>query len=152
MTISLKKNILFLCILAITFLIFSPAIDSNFLNWDDTIYITDNTLTYNNISIDSFEKLYDFDQNISLVLFSFLVQIKLFGDNPELFNLLNILFHLFNVLLIYKLGNYLLKNPNMAIIIAFIFAIHPLKTESVCWIIQRKDLFLEIGKNLFWLI
>ncbi len=144
MSPSLKRNIVLTLILAVTVLLFSPTINSNFLNWDDSTYITNNKLIYNDINIDSFEKLYDFDQNISLVLFSFLVQIKLFGDNPELFNLLNILFHLFNVLLIYKLGNYLLKNPNMAIIIAFIFAIHPLKTESVCWIIQRKDLFFSL--------
>ena len=96
------------------------------------------------ISIESFKSLYEFDQHISFVLFSFLVQIKLFGYNTTIFHLLNILFHLFNVFLIFKLSDKLLRNKNYALLIALLFAIHPMKAESVCWMVQRKDIFFTM--------
>lgn len=140
-----KYTYLFLSLVfALSFFLFSPSIHGDFLNWDDTIYITSNELVYNEISLSSFKDLYAFEQYISLVLFSFLIQINLLGSDPFYFHLINILLHLVNVALVFKLSQRLLKNDFMALSIALLFSIHPLKAESVCWIIQRKDLLFSM--------
>lgn len=124
----------------LTIITFYPSLNGQFLNWDDTAYISLNKLLENNISWSSFLKLYNFDSNISLVLFSFLVQMKLFGSDPFSFHLFNLFFHIFNVILIYKISDFLFNNSGIAVVAALVFSIHPLKAESVAWIMQRKDI------------
>ncbi len=135
-------------VLVLSIVVFLPSIHGEFLNWDDTTYITGNTLVFKDISYSSFKDLYEFDRYISLVLFSFLVQINLFGDGPELFHIINILIHALNVLLIFKLTSILLRSDKTALFIALLFAVFPTKAESVCWIAQRKDLLF----TMFFLI
>lgn len=140
MSIFNKKYFKLISLIILPIIVFYPSLYGQFLNWDDTTYITLNRLMENDISFSSFFKLYDFDNNISLVLFSFLVQIKLFGLNSFSFHSFNLAFHIINVILIYRLSDLLLKNKNYAFFIAIIFAIHPLKVETVAWVIQRKDI------------
>jgi tetratricopeptide (TPR) repeat protein len=141
----LRSNIIkILGILILSFIVFSPSINGDFLNWDDTIYITGNELLNDNISIESFLKLYENDAYISLTLFSFQVQTKIFGNDPYYFHLINILIHLANVFLVFYLSKILFPNRNFAFWVALVFAIHPFKVESVAWIIQRKDLLYSM--------
>jgi tetratricopeptide (TPR) repeat protein len=133
-----------LFLIIISFLVFVPAINGGFLNWDDTIYILNNPLLYEGISLESFLNIYQIDQHISLVLFSFLVQIKIFGTDPVFFHFINIIIHVINVLLVYKLSRSFSKSVNVSIVIALLFAIHPMKAETVSWIIQRKDLLYSL--------
>jgi len=157
----------YLLLLIITTIVFIPALDGEFLNWDDTVYVTGNEILKEDIGITSFLKLYKFDSNISLTLFSFQLQIKIFGSNPQYFHFFNILIHLINVFLVFYLINVLFKDRNSAFWIALIFAVHPFKVESVAWIIQRKDLlytmfflsgiityvrFLKTNKILWYLL
>lgn len=58
---------------------------------------------------------------------------KVFGLVPTAFRSVNILFHLGTTTLIFSLLC-LLTNPNLAMITASIFAVHPVLTESVSWI------------------
>lgn len=138
------ESIKLLLLVVISFLVFIPSVNGGFLNWDDTIYILNNSLVYEGISFESFINLYKFDQHISLVLFSFLLQMKVFGSDPVFFHLINILIHVINVVLIYKLSRNFSKSVNVSIIIALLFAIHPMKAETVSWIIQRKDLLYSL--------
>ncbi|MGM0650805.1 MAG: tetratricopeptide repeat protein [Bacteroidota bacterium] len=135
-------------VLVLSIVVFLPAMNGEFLNWDDTTYITGNALVFKDISYSSFKDLYEFNRYISLVLFSFLVQINLFGDSPELFHIINILIHALNVLLIFKLASTLLRSDKTALFIALLFAVFPTRAESVCWIAQRKDLLF----TMFFLI
>jgi len=58
---------------------------------------------------------------------------KIFGLNPIFFRIINILFHLGSVWIIYILAS-LLVNKKVGIISACLFAVHPILTESVAWI------------------
>ncbi|MDD4575473.1 MAG: hypothetical protein PHI36_03495 [Bacteroidales bacterium] len=143
MTFPKNKYFFIFPIAILILLVFFPSLNGQFLNWDDTLYISMNKLMNNQISFNSFLSLYDFDNNISLVLFSFLVQIKIFGYDPFSFHLFNIIIHTFNAILIYKITLIFLKNPNYALLVALLFSLHPMKVESVAWIIQRKDLMFS---------
>ncbi len=131
-------------LIILSFLVFIPSINGGFLNWDDTMYVLNNPLLYEDVSLGSFLGIYQYDQHISLVLFSFLLQIKIFGTDPVFFHLINIIIHVLNVLLVYKLSRSFSKSVNVSFIIAILFAIHPMKAETVSWIIQRKDLLYSL--------
>ncbi|MBI2641807.1 tetratricopeptide repeat protein, partial [Candidatus Roizmanbacteria bacterium] len=58
---------------------------------------------------------------------------KIGGTNPLFFRLINIIFHIGNVWLVYIIFLFL-TNKRVALLTAAIFAVHPLLIESVAWI------------------
>jgi len=131
-------------VLALSFIVFTPAITGDFLNWDDTTYISENEILNKDVGLKSFLELYDYDAYISLTLASFQFQKQVLGDDSVYFHLINLLIHLINVFLVFYLAKILFRDRNTAFWIALIFAIHPFKVESVAWIIQRKDLLFSM--------
>ena len=87
-----------------------------------------------------------------LVYSSFRLEHKLWGLQPAGYHAVNIFLHLLNCLLLWRLL-LRLQVPG-ALLIAAVFAVHPLHVESVAWIIERKDLLsalFYLGAVLAWL-
>jgi len=137
-----SKNYLWILgILIITLLIYFPSLKNNFTNWDDPAYVINNglirSLSFNQIKLfftQPFNGMYQ-----PLTLLSLAIDYSLAGLNPKLFHFTNLLFHLLNTLLVYKLVMHLFKNLKLAAFTALLFAIHPMHVESVAWITERKD-------------
>ena len=101
-----------------------------------------------------------------ILLMSFMMDKFVWGLEESFMHLENIIFHLFNTLLVYviarRAANYLTKpTPVAPFVAALFFAIHPLNTEAVNWISGRTDLlacfflllsmYLMLKRPLSWL-
>ncbi len=65
--------------------------------------------------------------------------VSLFGVEPGAMHGVNLFLHLATaVLLLFTLVK-LSKDSTKSMIVATLFAIHPLRVESVAWIVERKD-------------
>ena len=87
-----------------------------------------------------------------LVYSSFWLEHRLWGLQPAGYHAVNLFLHLLNCLLLWRLLRRLAV-PG-ALLIAAVFAVHPLHVESVAWIIERKDLLsalFYLGAVLAWL-
>jgi len=128
-------------ILIITFLVYLPAFENGFTNWDDDKYVTENPLitefSANNIRL-IFSDFYLGNYH-PLTLISLAADYQIDNLNPFYFHLTNILLHFINIVLVFYLVLLLIKNLKIAIITSILFAVHSLQVESVVWISERKD-------------
>jgi tetratricopeptide (TPR) repeat protein len=127
-----------LALLVITFLVFSPSLKNEFVNWDDDRNVYENPLvpTLNVKAI--------FTQTVigtynPLNVLSYAIEHKMFGMNPKMMHLTNILLHLLCLFFVFKIFRALNLELRFALFGAALFAIHPLRVESVTWLTERKD-------------
>ena len=146
-------------VLAVTFAVFIPALGADFVNWDDPENLLENpytaAFTWDNIvSIFHPERGRILGNYNPLPIFSFAMERALFGMNPTVFHLDNILLHLLNTALVFVLGRKLGLKVWGATLLAALFGIHPMRTESVAWVTERKDVLFAafyFGAILTWL-
>lgn len=120
---------------------FSPALKAGFTNWDDDQLVVYNPVIrgftgYNLKAIFGYAYCGTY---IPLTLLSFAVDYKLYGSKPAGYHFTNILFHVLSALLAFGLFFMLTRNPAVAFIVGILFAVHPLRVESVAWVTERKD-------------
>ncbi len=140
-----KKNytLVYLAVIVVlTYLAYSNSFKGEFLNWDDNVYITNSELI-TDFSSDGIQKMLTEYHNSNyhpLTTLSFAVQHKLSDESPDLFHIINFIFHLLNTLLVFYLILLISKRPEVAFIVSLFFGIHPMHVESVSWISEHKDL------------
>ncbi|MCB0353160.1 MAG: tetratricopeptide repeat protein [Bdellovibrionales bacterium] len=141
--ISRKPNLtlsalLFLCVL----LLYLPVLDFSFLNFDDNAYITENPFVVTGLSWENIEWAF-LHTRVGhwhpLTWISHMLDCSLFGLSPFVPHIENVLIHALNGVLVFLLLNRLFAERWFALVIAGIFAFHPLRIESVAWVSERKD-------------
>jgi protein O-mannosyl-transferase len=115
--------------------------------WDDDIYVTGNRLL---TAPDGLRRIwFSLDspsQYFPLVYTTFRLEHAAWGLNPAGYHWVNILLHLANALLVWRLLR-ILRVPG-AWLAAAIFALHPVQVESAAWITERKNVLM----GLFFLL
>ncbi len=111
--------------------------------WDDDVYVTGNKLL---TAPDGLKRIWfsleSPSQYFPLVYTTFRIEHGLWGLNPAGYHCVNILLHILNALLVWRLL-YVLRVPG-AWLAAAIFALHPVQVESVAWITERKNVLMGI--------
>lgn len=156
-------------IVLFTFILFSPSINYEFVNWDDDVNILENSSVK---KLDAEHVKQIFTEHVignynPLSILTFAIEYHFVGESPKLYHLNNLLLHLLCTLLVYILMRRLEISFLTSLIVALLFGIHPMRVESVVWITERKDVlfgafyltsllfyidFLKKKKNLFFLI
>ena len=143
-------------ILLVTFLLFYNTLTNNFVNLDDSGYIKDNpdikSLSVKNIAA-IFSSFYNANYHPFTTL-SYAIEYNLFGLNAKPYHIINLLIHLLNVFMVFRLIKNVSGKTEVAFVASLFFAIHPMHVESVAWISERKDLlysfFFICGLNTYY--
>jgi len=122
-------------IIVLTILAYLPAIHAGFI-WDDDDHLTRNAcivgpLGFRDIWLSSSAVYYP------LVLTTFWLLHKFLGLNPVAYHLFNVIVHVANVLLLWRVLR-LLRVPG-AWFGAALWALHPVMVQSVAWITELKN-------------
>jgi tetratricopeptide (TPR) repeat protein len=142
-----------LMLAAVTIFAYRPAWHGGFI-WDDDAYITNNELL---TAPDGLRRIwFSLDspsQYFPLTYTTFRIEHALWGLNPTGYHWVNLLLHVANALLVWRLL-VRLKVPG-AWLAGTIFALHPVQVESVAWITERKNVlmvFFSLLTLLAWLV
>jgi len=130
---------------------FWPALNNGFISYDDTLYITENQAVRSGLSRASFIWAWTTTHTgnwIPLTWLSLMLDSEIFGLNPGGFHLTNILLHLANTLILFLVLKRMTGAFWRSALVAALFALHPLRVESVAWAAERKDVL----SAFFWML
>jgi tetratricopeptide (TPR) repeat protein len=127
---------------AITLMVFSPALHSKFVNFDDNIYVYQNPEVISGLNLKSIE--WAFTHAVSdnwhpLTMMSHMLDCQLYGLNPGWHHLTSLLLHTAAVIGLFLVLRKLTGVLWPSAFVAAVFAVHPLRVESVAWVSERKD-------------
>jgi tetratricopeptide (TPR) repeat protein len=131
-----------LAVLALTALVYARVATYDLIIYDDHAYLSDNQVLTQSGYLAALR--WSLTTHLGgnwhpLVWWTFLGDRALHGLSPGGLHLTNLLWHLLSVLLAYAVGRALGVRPWPAVAVAALFALHPLRVESVAWIAERKD-------------
>jgi Tfp pilus assembly protein PilF len=130
-------------LLLLTAAVYWPATGYGFFAVDDYEYIAENPIVNNGLTLASIARVLSepfFNYWIPATWFSFMADSSLFGPTAETFHRTNVLLHALNGFLLFWVMRRATGSTWKSLAVAAIFALHPLRVESVAWITSRKDL------------
>jgi hypothetical protein len=122
----------------------------DFVNLDDFDYVTDNPNVNAGLTAEGVRAAFTGTHSANwhpLTTLSHMLDVQLFGLDAGPMHLLNVLFHLANTVLLFRLLHAATGSTWRSALVAGLFALHPLHVESVAWISERKDVL----STFFWL-
>ncbi len=131
-----------LVLVILTFFVYNQITDFDFINYDDPQYVTKNPKVMSGLVKSSIMTAFTSFHAANwhpLTWLSHMADVTLFGLNPAGHHLTNLLLHLLNTLMLYFLLYRMTGQRWPGMVVAALFAVHPLHVESVAWIAERKD-------------
>ena len=127
---------------AVTLAVFWPVRGFDFINYDDPVYFSDNERVLTGLTWGNLAWAFRTALNGSwypLTWLSFMLDVTLFGPGPRGPHLMNLLLHAANSVLVFVLLRLVTGSLWRSGFVAGLFALHPLRVESVAWVSERKD-------------
>ena len=115
---------------------------NDFINFDDNLYITENHHVQSGFNFENIKWAFTtFHHSYwhPLTWLSHMLDWNLFGANASGHHLVNLMLHIGSVLLLFLFLNRTTNNIWPSAFAAALFALHPLRVESVAWAAERKD-------------
>ncbi|PKN20382.1 MAG: hypothetical protein CVU71_00900 [Deltaproteobacteria bacterium HGW-Deltaproteobacteria-6] len=149
---SFQKKIVVIVVLIILILAgYWQVQDFEFVNYDDTIYVTQNFKTQTGMTWANIKGTFtDFSMANwhPLTMLSHMMDWQLFGVKAGGHHWSSLIIHIFNTVLLFLLLNSLTGSVWRSATVAALFAIHPINVESVAWIAERKNVL----STFFWML
>jgi len=134
--------LLSILLFALVVWVFLPSIRNGFIDVDDAGYISDNIHVRHGFTWAGMG--WAFANSVGgswhpLTWFSLMLDCQLFGLRPAGHHLTGLLLHAANTVLLFLLFRRLTGATRRSALVALLFALHPLRVESVAWAAERKD-------------
>lgn len=129
-------------LVALVWFVFGQATRFPFTNYDDAAYTAESPMVVRGLSVDGFVWAFTHAQAGNwhpLTVVSHMLDCSLFGLRAGGHHFTSVLFHTLTVLGIFLSFRALTGSLWRSAFVAAIFAVHPLRAESVVWIAERKD-------------
>jgi Tfp pilus assembly protein PilF len=159
-----------LIVTALTFVVYAQTLGFDFVNWDDDVYLYENSRaqTFSLENVFWFFSHSYYHSYIPITMLSHMVDLALWQFNPSGHHLTNVIIHALNTCWLFVLSLKLililiardgssakwfresvLMEMDLSVLFsssfaALLFGLHPLRVESVAWISDRKDLLCAL--------
>jgi protein O-mannosyl-transferase len=146
-----------------TFIAFAPSLKNEFVDWDDVENFVTNP-HYRGLGWAQLRWMWTtvlLGHYIPVSWMTLGVDYLAWGMNPTGYHLTNVLFHAANAAMFYLVAQRLIRRSMLdaatayplawrlsAVLAALLFAVHPLRVESVAWVTERRDVL----SGLFYLL
>ncbi len=137
-----RKLILALSLLAATLVVYSPVRNHAFVNYDDGDYVVHNSHIRSGLSLQTVEWSLTATTQANwhpLTWISHAADCQFFGLNPSGHHLTSLALHVLNALVLFLLLVRATGSTWRSLLVAALFALHPINVESVAWVAERKN-------------
>lgn len=134
-----------------TLILYWPVTKFQFLNFDDTDFVTTNPRVQAGLTWDSFKWAWHSEVARNwhpITMLTHMLDCQIYKLNAGGHHFTNVLIHTANVVLLFYILTTLTGAVWRCAFVAGLFAWHPLHVESVAWIAERKDVL----STLFWFL
>jgi protein O-mannosyl-transferase len=129
-------------LIALTFGVFGRTGWFGFVNWDDPAYVSSNPIVRQGLTLKGVRWAFTFGgigHWHPLTWLSHMADCTVFGANPGGPHLVNVALHALAAAILFLTFCEMTGRLWPCAFVAAVFAIHPLRAESVAWIAERKD-------------
>ena len=151
------RSALLVCLLLATAVIaiYAQTASHGYVAYDDDQYVYENPwvkagLTASNLAW-AFTTFFYANWH-PLTWISYMLDVSLFGLSPGPQHVVNVALHLASTLLLFLALGRATRQPWRCALVAALFAVHPLRVESVAWISERKDVLSTFFEMLTLLL
>ncbi len=126
----------------VTFIVYAPSLRHEFVDYDDGNYVFGNTQVQAGLSWAGVKWAFQSGEASNwhpLTWLSHMLDVTVFGQKAGGHHLTSVLVHCLNTALVLLLLHRLTGKLWSGLIVAALFALHPLHVESVAWVSERKD-------------
>src|SRR5580698_1711327 len=130
-----------LVLAAITFAVFEQTLHHEFIDFDDGGDVYENRIVSQGLTFKGFVWAFSVHSSnwFPLNWLSHMLDCQLYGLHPGGNHLTNVLLHTATVILLFLVLRQMTGALWRSAFVAAVFAIHPLRVESVAWVAERKD-------------
>ncbi|MDX1682848.1 MAG: hypothetical protein R3336_06995, partial [Phycisphaeraceae bacterium] len=126
----------------LTLAVFLPAISGDFVLYDVRWLVLENPQVMDGLDLSDVgwsltTDEYGFPKPLTFL--SLALDVSLFGPGPTGFHLTNVLLHVANTVLVFGFFFRAKRNLPLAVVAALFWGLHPMRVESVAWVVERKD-------------
>jgi tetratricopeptide (TPR) repeat protein len=135
--------LIFCLLLALaTIALYNPVTRAPFLNFDDVVYVTDNPQVRAGLTWSTVVWAFHTSEASNwhpITWLSHALDCQIFGLNPAGPHFVNVLLHAANAVLLFLILESATGLAWRSLMVAALFALHPINVESVAWIAERKN-------------
>jgi tetratricopeptide (TPR) repeat protein len=139
-----RRTVVVVCLVlaAMTWLVFGQTLGHDFVNYDDNQYVYENYVVQKGLTWEGFCWALTYGSVghwHPLTWLSHMLDCQWYGLQAGGHHLTNVLLHTASVILLFLVLRRMTGFLWRSALVAAVFAIHPLRAESVAWVAERKD-------------